>query len=243
MARKLSFARADDAGLVSEGFDLDGVDAQCGVADFTDPEGATSVDNALAKLLPVLEQTEAAVIEPLIQDSVNGGAMLLMFDLTDLDALADDACVEVDVFKGLGIPMVGYDGWILPYQTFEVNPDTPVTAAPTAALIDGRLEVGPIETVDLKITVLDLQATVRLHDVRLRLEPLPDGTWTGLIAGGVLVEDIVEVATLQNVDDAVFELIGPVLDLLADLAPDETGTCTQISMTLQLEAVPAFVFR
>lgn len=242
VARRLAFARLNEAAGISEGFDLDGALGGCGVDDYTDPDGVTGIDNAMAKLIPVLETTEAAVLEPLLQDSVNSGAMLLMFGLTDLDGEADDACVDVDVFKGLGIPMVGYDGWILPNQTFEVNPDTPVTAAPTAALVDGRLDVGPLDTVQLKITILDLQATVTLHDVRLRFEPEAEGRWTGLVAGGVVVQDIVDVATLQNVDPAVFELIGPFLELLADLAPDETGTCTQISMTLEFDAVPAFVY-
>lgn len=244
VARSLTFARLDESGAISEGFDLDGGDSGigCGVDDFVDPDGNTGIDNAMAKLVPVLETTEAAVIEPLIQDSINGGALLLMLGLTDLDDHDHDACVDVDVFKGLGVPMVGNDGWMLPWQTFEVNPDTPVTAAPTAALVDGRLDVGPIEAVDLHLQILDLDTTVTLNDVQIRVVPGEGDAWTGMIAGGVVVQDIVDVATLQNVDPAVFDLIGPVLELLSDLAPDEQGRCTQISMTLQFDAVPAFVY-
>ena len=41
----------------------------------------------------------------------------------------------------------------------------------------------------------------------------------------------------------MFELIEPVLMSVADLGRDEaTGECGQISVTLGLEAVPAFVY-
>lgn len=244
VARRIVFARADETGTISEGFDLDGGDGSigCGVDDYVDPDGVSGIDNAMAGLIPVLETTEAAVIEPLMQDSVNGGALLLMFGLTDFDDEAADECVDVEVFKGLGIPMIGNDGWMLPNQTFGVNPDTPVTPAPTASLVEGRLDVGPIEAVDLTLVVLDLNTTVTLSDVQVRLEPMGNGTWQGIVAGGVAVQDIVDVATLQNVDPAVFDLIEPVLNLLADLDPDESGQCQRISMTLLFEAVPAFVY-
>ncbi len=242
VARSLRFARATDG--ISQGFDLDGAGPEggCGVADYTDPEGTPGIDNALAALLPVLDTTEAAALEPLIQDAINGGSLLLMFGLSDLDDPADDACVDLEVFKGAGAPMVGYDGWLLPYQTFDLDPDTPVTAAPTAAMVGGRLDAGPIDEVWLALQVLDLDTTFALSDARVRLEPRPDGTWTGMIAGGVAVADIVDVVTLQNVDDAVFELLGPLLDLVADLDPDPSGTCTRLSATLTFDAVPAFLY-
>ena len=242
VAREILLARNVDG--VSQGFDLDGLDgsAGCGVEDLVDPEGATGIDNSLAALLPVLEQTEAAALEPIIQDSVNGGALLLMFGLTDLDSVADDECVDVDVFKGLGIPMIGNDGYILANQTLDVNPDTPVTPAPTGSMVDGRLEVGPIEEVLLTLVVLDLNETFALTNVRVRLEPQDDGTWKGIIAGGVAIQDIIDVITLQNVSDEVFELVAPVLALVADLAPDANGDCQEISITLTFDAVPAFLY-
>lgn len=242
VARSLLFSRLEDG--VSEGFDLDGVDSTggCGVDDYVDSEGAENIDNAMAALLPLLETTEAAALEPIVQDSINGGALLFMFGLSDLDSLGNDECVEVDVFKGTGTPMIGADGWILPNQTLDVDPDTPITLAPMASMVDGRLDVGPIDEVWLSITVLDLDATFALSNVKVRLEPQDDGTWTGMIAGGIKLTDIVDVVTLQNVSDEVFDLIGPVLELMADLEPDETGQCTQISATLIFEAVPAFVY-
>ena len=246
VTRKLTFGRAEDG--VSPGFDLDDRvsditdDVACNVADYTSPEGVPGIDNSIAALLPILEETEGAALEPLVQDSINGGALLLMMELTDLDSTENDACVDLAVFKGQGSPMIGNDGWLLPNQTLEIDPTSAVNEIPNQAVIDGRLEAGPIPEVSLVLQVLDLNTVVVLSNVRIRLEPQDDGTWTGMLAGGVAVQDLVDAATLQNVDPAVFELIGPVLTLIADLDPGEDAVCQRISMTMEVEAVPAFVF-
>jgi len=247
VTRKLTFGRAEDG--VSPGFDLDdrvsdGNDALgCNVADYTSPEGTPGIDNSIAALLPVLEQTEAAVLEPLVQDSINGGALLLMMEMTDLDSTENDACVDVSVFKGIGVPMIGNDGWMLPNQTLQMDSSSPVNQVTAQPVVDGRLEVGPIPEVSLVLQVLDLNTVLVMTDVRIRLEQgEEEGVWTGMLGGGILVQDLVDAATLANVDPAVYDLIGPVLQLIADLNPDEQGVCRHVSVTMEIEAIPAFVY-
>ena len=245
LTRKITFSRAELD--VSEGFDLDGfvsgtTDPRgCYVEDFVDPDGVEGIDNSMARLLPVLDNTEAAALEPIVQDSINGGALLLMVELSDLDNTEDDACVDIDIFKGFGQPMIGNDGWLLANQTLVIDPESPVTPA-SSHFEGGRLEAGPIDVVALPIQVLDLDSTLELFNVRMRLEPGEDGNWTGILAGGLEVDDIVDTATLQNVDPAVFDLIGPVLYAVSDLAPDGAGSCEQLSVTMELDLVPAFVY-
>lgn len=244
LARRMVFVRLASDG-VSEGFDLDDAvsdDGECAGPDLLSPEGTPGIDNAMSSLLPILETTEASAIEPLIQDSINGGAMLLMFDMSDLDDPSDDACVDLSVYKGVGAPMLGSDGWILPNQTLPVDPESTGNEALANPMADGRLDAGPFDQIALPIQVLDLDTTLIIHHARVRLEDQGDGTWRGLLGGGLAVQDLVDVATLQNVDPAVYELIGPFLDLMADLEPDEDGACTQISATLELELVPAFAY-
>lgn len=247
LTRQVTFSRMDDALEVSPGFDLDGFVGStsdprgCYVEDFVDPEGVEGIDNSMARLLPVLETTEAAVLEPLVQDSINGGALLLMVEMTDLDNTVDDDCVDVDIFKGVGQPMIGNDGWLLPNQTVVLDPDSPVTPT-SSSMINGRLDAGPIDVIALPIQVLDLDTTLELFDARIRLEENEDGSWSGLMAGGLLVDAIVETATLQNIDPAVFDLIEPVLFAVSDLDPDDSGTCQQLSVTMELDMVPAFVY-
>lgn len=240
LVRDMRFVRLDEPG-VSAGFDLDGQDGLCGVGDLTSPDGVPSIDNAVASLMPVLDQTEAGVIEELAADSIRGGALLLMAALSEIDDDVDDACVDVSVFKGTGFPMIGADGHLLPYQTFPLDPNSLGNEA-QGALIDGVFEAGPIGEVALPIQVLDLNTVLRLYDVRLRVEQGDDGVWYGLLGGGLTVQQLIDTATLGNVDPNLYGIIAPVLARLADLAPDENGVCQQISVTLKLELVPAFVY-
>jgi hypothetical protein len=245
IARSLRFARATDG--VSDGFDLDGFatspgdDEGCGVADLSAPDGAPGVDNAVAGLLPILDLTEAVVLEDLVADSIRNGALLLMADLEGVDDTQDDTCVELRVLKGQGVPMIGNDGELLPHQTFAVDPEATSDLAP-AAFEGGTFTAGPIGYVALPITVLDLNTTLELFDARVRLFEDEDGVWRGVLAGGVTLQQLTDIASLQNISDEVYALIGPALTRLADLAPDASGDCQQLSVTLELEMVPAFAY-
>lgn len=247
LVRQATFARGDALTLTSEGFDLDGTVTGptdltgCEVEDYTSPSGVPGIDNSIARLLPILETTEAAAIEPIIQDSINGGALLLMFGLHGVDDPLDDTCVQVEVLQGVGDPFVGADGWIVPGQTFDRDGTNPIQMTDVVPLVDGVVEAGPLEA-DMAFQVLDAYISFTMHTSMVRMWPNGDGTWSGRVAGGVEIDALVAVATEQNVDPAVFELIDPFLKLVADLGPDETGTCTQLSMTLEFEAVPAFLF-
>ena len=247
VTRGVTFARASPD-FVTTGFDLDGFVSTtddprgCNVEDYTDPEGVEGIDNSMARLLPLLDQTEAAALEPIVQDSINSGALLLMFELTDLDDPMDDACVDMTVFKGAGEPMIGNDGWLLPNQTLDLDVDSEVNTVPQTSMAQGRLDAGPIDRLGLKLQVLDLDTVLELFDARVRLEPQADGTWTGLLAGGLEVQALVDTASLQNVDPAVLDLIAPVLAVIADLSPNDEGSCELLSVTMEIEAVPAFVY-
>ena len=73
----MEIARETDG--VSEGFDLDGLDSTadgadgCGIADYVNEAGVEGIDNAMARLMPILEQTEGAALESLIQQAISRG--------------------------------------------------------------------------------------------------------------------------------------------------------------------------
>ena len=55
--------------------------------------------------------------------------------------------------------------------------------------------------------------------------------------------DTVQVSfATENVDSALEGILAGLLGLWSDLAPDETGTCKQLSMAFEYEAVPAWFF-
>ncbi|MEQ1503208.1 MAG: hypothetical protein ABMB14_13310 [Myxococcota bacterium] len=239
VVQSLVFVR-QEAG-VSDGFDLDGAVGGpdgCGIADFTAPDGATGVDNAFAYVVPALELTEAAAVESLIQAAIESGELLIALDLTELDGETDDACVDLSIGRASGDVLIGGDGRLLGGQTFAPDADAPGFDAPDVALVDGVLE-SPLELV-LPLQIFDVALEFALRDGRLRLALQPDGTATGLFAGGVDIAYLLQIAAEENVDAGLHDVMEALLDSWADLAPDETGACSRISITFSFVAVPAF---
>lgn len=224
---------------VSEGFDLDGPDADgCGAADFVHPDGTRGVDNAFGTLLPALAVTEAAAIEPLANEAIRQGNLLVTLELSDLDDVLDDPCVDVDVGRAAGPPMLGTDGMVLWGQTLDRSGDA-------AYITSGEQESGSLTT-DLDLTLpiefFGIALEIELQDGALRIDQRPDGSVGGVLAGGLDIAYVIEVATLENVDPGLAAILDSLLGGAADLAPDADGACTQVSLTLTFDAVPVFFF-
>lgn len=241
----ITFAREVEG--VSVGFDLDdqataaGSSAGCGVADAVDPDGNPGVDNAFARLLPALELTEGAALEQIVAEAIRSGGLLAMVELSRVDDLQDDTCLDVAVLGGLGVPMVGYDGEILPAQTFDRDPEVPATVVDGVRLTGGTLEVGPTP-LDLPFAFLDARVVFHLESARMRLVREPDGRVHGMVAGGIAIATLSQLAHDTGIGAEVEDLLDGALGLMADLAPDATGACTQISVTLEFEALQAFFY-
>lgn len=243
LVRSLKFVREADG--VSDGFDLDGVATAdgapdgCGIPDLVAPDGTGGIDNAFAYLLPALEQTEAQAVEPLVNQAIADGNLLVTIELSELDDEVDDACADLVVGRGAGVPMVGSDGALLPGQTIERDVEAP-TFETDAEIVDGTFEV-PLEILlPVQIFAVDLQ--FQLRDGRLRGTLHDDGTVTGVFGGGVDVDYLMQIVREENVDPSLEGILGGLLALWSDLAPDDTGTCKQLSMAFEYEAVPAYFF-
>ncbi len=223
---------------VSEGFDLDDSAEGCGVDDFTSPDGVEGIDNAFGTLLPALALTEAAAIEPLINESIKAGNLLITLELDDLDDPVDDACVTLDVGRGDGLPMIGADGEVLWGQTLDRAgpPDFSADTEVVGGLSETELEL------TLPVEIFGLRLDFELQGGAIRLEQQPDGSVTGALAGGIEVAYILQVAQEENVDPDLAGILEVLLAGAADLAPNADGDCTQISFTLTFETVPVFFF-
>lgn len=243
--RKLMFARETDG--VSDGFDLDGAmtladePTGCGVPDYTGPNGEPGIDNAFARLIPALMLTEAQAIEGIVQNAINSGELLMMFSLTGADSPTDDDCVDLEVLRGLGQPNLGTDRQLESGQTFDRDPSVPPTYAEGLSRVDGSLEAHGLElAIPLQIFLLSLD--FKLENAAMRIDSEEDGTYRGVMAGGIDVESLIEVASYQKVDAALLGILESLLTGNVDLAPDAAGECQQISMTFEFEATPAFLF-
>jgi hypothetical protein len=223
---------------ISDGFDLDDGAEGCGVDDFVAPDGTDGIDNAFGTLLPALALTEAAAIEPLINASIKGGNLLVTFELDDLDDPWSDACVTLNVGRGDGVPMLGTDGEVLWGQTLDRA--GPADFSADASVVDGVTETDLQLT--LPVEIFGLQLDFELNGGAIRLEQQDDGTVTGVLAGGIDVAYILQVAREENVDPDLAGVLEVLLAGAADLAPDADGTCTQVSMALSFETIPVFFF-
>lgn len=239
VVQSLYFQRGADG--ISDGFDLDGAvggEVGCFVADWTAPDGTPGVDNAFASVLPLLELTEAAAVEGLIQTAIASGELLLTFDLAEVDDPADDACVDLTIGRALGPPILGTDGLVLSGQTFDPDLAQPSLSLPDLAQVDGVMRA-PVDLA-VPITIFGVALQFELQDGQLEVERQPDGTLIGKFAGGVDIGYILEVTETENVDSGLHDIVESLLSLYGDLTPDETGACTRISMGFSFLAVPAF---
>lgn len=236
---EMRFARVEDNNL-SWGADLDQSSLGCGVDDFTDPEGNTGVDNSFGTMIPILELTEGAAIEVYIQDLINRGEVLIMVEMEDLDDAQDDACVDVNLLRGLGDPTVGTDRIIEAGQTFDRNMDLPHSRTESQRLENGTLIASPLQ-VELPFNIFDIALDFTLHSSTLRFNQGVDGHHSGYIAGGLYINEIIDfVSGRQDID--IGDLVIDLVQNRADLWPDENGQCQGISVVFEFEAKPAFFY-
>lgn len=241
----MGFVRAEDG--LSEGFDLDGRvsdgydDQGCDIEDYTSPDGTPGIDNAMARLLPVLDLTEAVAVEGLIADAIAAGELLIAVELSGVDDPLNDPCVNLTVARGAGSPLVGTDGVLLPGQTIARDTEKPESVVTQVALVDGRVEASPV-TLEIPFNVFDIALNVVLDQGALDITLAEDGTATGYFAGGVTLASIQEVTHNNPVDAALVATLDVLLADNADLAPDDDGACSQLSITFQYEALPVWFY-
>ncbi len=246
----LRFAREEPEGFSTGGFDLDGLDSAeggsdgCGIGDLvhavTEERG---IDNSFgSSLLPALENIGGGPLEDLIQNSIIDGELLLMIELDGIDDPMNDDCVAVNVSRGIGPPMIGGDGAILPDQTYSRDLEKPTSSIECAVIRDGVLRADPF-SLRLPLSIFDESVDITLLDGALEVDMRVDGVVAGSIGGGVDIQELKDnVATLDGIGDQIPALIGPLLDFNADLAPTNLGTCTQLSVALTYEGVGAWFY-
>ena len=242
----LAFVRVNEDGS-SDGFNLDddvtdaGDSDGCGIGDMTSPSGVEVVDNAFARLLPVLETTEFVGVEQIFQSLIETGELLLIAELSDVHSLSDDDSVDLAMRRALGQPMLDTSGAVLADQTLDLDPDFGAPVIADVPLVAGSVEARPFEVV-LPVSFLDASFDLSVYGGAVRYDLAADGSLSGVFAGGLETAWLVQLTKETGISDEVQELLQSVLGGAADLAPGEDGACTQISVTLGFSAVPVYVF-
>lgn len=231
----------------SLGFDLDGLNsdqgdsAGCGVQDYTDPDGNTGIDNSFGTLIPILELTEAQAVEELIANAISSGELLFMLEVGDLDDPAADPCVDFSFGRGEGDPDMSSTGEFLPGQTFDHSDAVASVSFQDLPLEEGGLLARPFVT-RVPMQIFEVSLDFEVHDGAMHLDLDEEGRMHGYFGGGVETAAILEIVNENPVDAALAETLRSLLQVTADLAPDEEGVCQQISINFEFEAVSAFYF-
>lgn len=241
----LRFGRIE--GGVSPGFDLDGVvsgsgdGSGCDKADLVDPSGVAGIDNAFGALLPVLEATEAAALEPLVQDFINNGTILLVTELSGFDPDAPGECGAFRVLPGAGAPLVGTDGRLLSGQTLDLDPGPYADAVP--AEVDAtEAFVAHDFGFDLDIQIFDAAVHLPVQGATVRMTRQDPDHFTATLGGGFLVDAILDSLLGTGIDAALQDALPGILGAAADLDLDADGSCESVSVSLEVDAVSVWVY-
>lgn len=239
----LTFGRRE--GEIAPGFDLDdrvsdSADAGgCYKPDLTSPEGVPGIDSAFSSLVPALEATEAIAVEGLVEDSIKSGELLITVEITDVDDELNDACVGLTIGQALGPAPLGTDGELEAWWTWEWDTASPSATISGAQMVNGRIDAGKFD-ISIPLQVLDASIDLPIRGTEVRIDRVEEGRGVGFVAGGLDLVDLTELAMSVGSD------VGPVVASLAsagaDLLPDSSGACQQLSIVLEYEATPGFLF-
>jgi hypothetical protein len=221
-------------GHMDRRFDID----QNGVVE----EEEFGVDNQLAELASIL----GGFLD--LQGSVNAGDLLLLVEISNVENLDNDPCVDVALLLGAipagGILVHDSEGRLALGQAFEVDSASydeignPRMAA-KGLIEQGRLYAGPL-ALELPLSVEEGAAEWPLRDAQLAFNVAPGRLSVGVLGGGLHVGDLLEAVTSLLPDDFPPETVRSFLEPLMDLNPDaHNANCDSVSMAFSFAAVSA----
>jgi hypothetical protein len=233
-------------GTMAYGFDLD--DSVGGIAgqactsapDFTSSvTGDEGVDNQLSTVLPTLDmQIGEGGVNGAIQEQIQGGTLLLVFEVSEINSFANDTSVMVHIALGAvptGATIQTAGTGLAADQTFTEMMDLGTVSGSITA---GRLRA-ETPTLPLSFAVMGANVTLTLRQVVVGGSISDAGGFThGEFGAVVSVDDVVSLAMmfLPGTDRATVEaLVMPDIDP-ADAAGEH---CDSISAGLGFESVEA----
>ena len=227
---EITFERRSEEG--TWGFDIDGEvsDSSDGIGcyheDLVDPLGNRGIDNAMSGLVPALELTEAAALEPLIDEAIRNGNLVLILEHGEQ---------SVAMHKGVGTPMVGTDGKLLDGQSFVVEPEP---LQEVMLVQEGNTWVGSPFALQISLSIMGKDIDFDMSQGGIRVQENDDASIQGTFGGAIPLESLLVIADDEQVGPN--DLFRNLIETAADLFPDEQGQCQYFSMAFSFHAIPAF---
>jgi hypothetical protein len=245
----LNVGQADPAGSpdIVPGFNLD-----TRVSDDTDPEGCfhpdftspppdndTGVDNQMG---PILASLGSSVdVEGSIAMSIADGSLILLVRVSGVNDEASDESITVELWQGAtatgGPPMLDATGRLAAGQSFVA---TTMVGSWPGFISFGRARVA---TSDVPFVLpLDMGTlSILLRGGELRFDVAASGLSRGVVGGALDVDETVSAIVAVAPDSIPESLARSILEGQADLMPDVSGACQEVSMALTFDTVPAVI--
>jgi hypothetical protein len=246
----LAFTLPDESGYIN-GFNLDdhvtssGEAEGCGHADMVSSDGTEGIDSAFSNLAPVLDLIGASQVEDYLQTAIDSGELLLILEISDLDAPLSaeltDQCATLTLSRAYGDPYIGTDNTLLSDQTFHRDADAPATEPVVVTIEDGVLRAEGID-LTLPVQLLDEYVTLIINQSNFHVTFDTQNNASGYFAGGlpvdVLEDRLSQIKDIGDLSEVIPEMVGSA----ADLYPDDSGECTDLSLGLDFTSKPVFFY-
>lgn len=237
LVTELDTAREDTPGVLN-GLNLDhSTDTVCGHEDFTAPDGTPGIDNQFVPLVLAAEASGGFDLAETSHQSVLDAMQLNLVDVTLVDDLEDDPCVQVTLRQGR--PPAGMDASILDQEAPFGDVDVGV-----------RLDYLTGAFMDPRACIQGGRLLVDFGGGRSRFplgeEPIEISTSRNRINGRITPDRLLDTMQGGAVDTAEFSLaveeglgFSPeaFLSGQADLDPNGAGRCESLSFGFELEGV------
>lgn len=238
---------------VAFGIDLDGNDGRGAVAkgtrrhgNFTSPDGRTGIDNQFLRVWGCVTgyRGKRGYNNQTPNARRADGNITTLIEVSDIDDPQNDDTVYVSLIHSMDKPIKDNSGkTFIPNYTFRPTND------PNFALynvrIKARIKDGVVisDVVPRYVYNPGQGATTTLYQARIRLEPQPDGSMRGFLAG---YQDWRRAAMFSGYSEGLFNFQAPgvyySLKRNADGLKDPvTGEYNGISTVLEIDTVPAFL--
>jgi len=238
-------------GKIADGFDLDN-NSKTG---FTGPDGTAGVDNVYYKLLGCTDYYRGKVRQSYRAKSTNDGMSLVMSLVLvvsgDKDPMNDENAT-VGIYASQDRPMKDAAGELMPDFSYQVDPADQTIFK--AKVVNGVIESVDRPTISIRYNARVMPSKIKtiLYQGKVRIEPQPDGTMRGMLAGYVDLRSLYKEMTVSNyvTTASQTENLGHInlpglfyaMRREADGLPDPaTGKNRGISSAFRMELIPAFV--
>ena len=211
----------------------------CGVDDFEHPDGTAGIDNALARILPIIEGMLDEPIGDQLSAQISEGSLLITVALQGVDSANDTDVVGI-LYPDGAIPADGdpvlEDGTLAPGQTIDI--DSEAINIP-GSIVDGRFMASlPNFPVEIPLDA-DAPLVLNVSQALFSGDITVNGMENGEIAGSLSIEELAAAIGAADVGIDEEGALG-ILGGFGDLEPNPEGTiCARISLGLGFNAVPA----